>query len=453
MTRPTETALALLVSISSLGCSVGYFHSQTTWNDDGSVERAVLQPAGKMVDGADSPENWGNIARTPEHDFDFRGDIRDAPEEESGAYTTAWKRVAAGQPLPEHYHNLGDDEDYESRFERTAVWTDYGLVVEYAWEETLTEVVRLADLHKALQEVTVIGGKAASQILGQALGDKYDVSLLETWVTTEGREWLLELADVLYDAALRDESFVSVRESVQEICQKRGLKLTITGEWTNADEKEGNRFIRDILRRTIRTAEDNEADNEILEGLIDLLNDRDDPEHAELKQRIAQAVDDYHQTWPGGKEAFDAKWSNLQTRVLGVHGAIFGQPERFRFRMSVPGQIVETNGRLLGEGAVEWQFGSSDAWPAGVVMRVRSVHDQTASLKTSIARNFKSTPASLQRLIRTIGDEEPLRKVLQACREQSSDAPLAQLRKQLPDDHPMRERITAVLEVLEANGR
>ena len=30
--------------VAASGCKSGFYHTQTTWNDDGSIERAVLQP-------------------------------------------------------------------------------------------------------------------------------------------------------------------------------------------------------------------------------------------------------------------------------------------------------------------------------------------------------------------------------------------------------------------------
>jgi len=436
------------------GCQPDYYHAQTTWHDDGSIDRAVLQPGGKMAPGVEEPENWDETFRIQHHDFDFHGDIRNIPEEVDGPYVAAWAKVADGRPLPDHYHRVGSDDSFESRLKQDVVRTDYGLLVEYVWEETLTEIVRLPDLRRAIVEVTTISGDAAATILGQALGEKYDTSGLDAWFTTDGREFLLDLFDVLYNAALRskladDESRVEIRE----VCSRHGLHVTLLDDWSKEDEVALQNFFLTVLRGTIQTADGNAADEPTLDALVGLLADTYAAQHAELKARIEQATEDYQQAWPGGKDAQKKIMENLSTRVLGVHGAILSSPQRFRFRMTLPGNVVETSGQLVDAKTVEWQFRASDAWPAGVVMTARSLQGQTKLFRDSLAPNFKPTQEKLLQLSATVGDDEPLRAALRACREQSSDAPLTEVEKGLPADDETRGRIAALRKLLKGGAR
>ncbi len=181
-----------------------------------------------MAPGVEEPENWDGTVPTPQYDVDFRGDIRNVPEELDGPYVAAWKKVPAGTPLPDHYRRTGGDDSFESRFKRDFVRADYALLVEYAWEETLTEIVRLPDLRDAIAEGTTFGGDAASAIVGQALGEEYDASGLDAWFTTDGRAFLLDLFDVLYDAALRSKlEDEEARGSLREVCGRHGLDVTL----------------------------------------------------------------------------------------------------------------------------------------------------------------------------------------------------------------------------------
>ncbi|MDA0589160.1 MAG: hypothetical protein O2820_14710 [Planctomycetota bacterium] len=440
---------AVLMLFSLAGCKVGYFHTQTTWNEDGSVERAILQPNARQGEGAF--KEWDMYFRVKERNFEFRGDLRKLSPELNGEYFLAKSSSKSWKEIPDHYSKEASDSDATSTFARTATRTDYGLLIEYSWQEVLTEVVKLGDARAAIVVATEPGGNAAARIVGEALGDDYDTSKLETWVATEGREWLLELFDGVFELALeKDVSEEKVRESFARICRKHGLKVTLKTELEKEDSAEFIRFLTQLFTQTIRKANGEKVDAKTAETLAGVIGGLNEPRHERLKSRLEEAGENFKQAWPGGPEALEAKTNRLATRIFGVHGSIFDSPESFRFQMDVPGEIVETNGQIHSNGRVQWQFSGSDAWPSGFAMTVRSLDVQKSGVSLLAGAEFKPTRQNLVRIVEIIGDDEALRKVLQSCRDESSVVPLKTFLTELPMENASRKRVFELLRFLKS---
>ena len=384
-----------------------------------------------------------------ELDHKFEGEIRDLPQLREGGYSVAWKNADSWEGLPQHYLKEAAESDAKSEFERTASRTDYGLVVEYQWREVLTDVVRLSDGRQALVEATELGGDAAAGIVGEALGDGYDASELEGWITSDGRKWLLELFDVVYDAAIRREKDEDeIKTSIAAVCRRYGLNVTLQDEREGADEDELRRYLTELFRRTIKKSNGDAIDEPTLETLVGAITGEDKPRYKKLDDRLQEATNNYKAAWPGGQEALEDKVGPLMTRIFGIHGAILQAPEEFRFRMDVPGEIVETNGRIQKAGQVQWQFSNTDVWPRGFEMDVRSLDPQEKTLKILAGKKFQSTPRNLQRIVEIVGDDESLQKALRECRKQEAPAPLEKFRDSLPKESDERGRVNKLLFLL-----
>lgn len=442
--------IALLVLFSMAGCKVGFFHTQTTWNEDGTVERAILQP-NPPPGGDEALTEWDKFYSTKEHDFDFQGDIRKVAPQKVGEYYVATATSESWKVIPDHYSKEASDSAATSTFARTATRTDYGLLIEYSWREVLTEVVRLGDALDAIVAATELGGHAVSGIVGEALGGDYDTSKLNTWIVTEGREWLHELFDVLFEFALeQDVSEDKVREAVARVCRKHGLKVTLNTEREKQDSEEFIRFLTKLFQQTIRKANGDEVDVKTAETLAGVIGGRDKPRHKEFKSRLETAGENFKEAWPGGPEALETKTDRLMTRIWGVHGGIFDSPERFRFQMNVPGEIVETNGQIHSGGRVQWQFDGSDAWPSGFAMTVRSIDVRESGVSVLAGVEFKPTRPNLLRVVEIVGDDETLCKILQSCREEGSDAPMKAFLKKVPLENESRSRALELLRFLKS---
>lgn len=449
MSRQIFLTLASLIVIVS-GCKTGFYHTQTTWNEDGSIERAVLQPGALPEDDRE----WDGTTHSTEIDHSFQGDIRNLPQLREGAYTVAWKNADSWEGLPQHYLKKAAESDATSEFEREASRTDYGLVVEYQWREVLTDVVRLSDARQALVEATELGGDAAAGIVGEALGDGYDASELDGWITSDGRKWLLEMFDVIYDAAVRREKEEGeIKKSIAAVCRRYGLNVTLRDETEHADEDELRRYLTELFRNTIKKTDGDAIDEPTLETLVGAITGEDKPRYKKLDGRLREAINKYKSAWPGGPEALEARIGPLMTRIFGVHGAILQAPEEFRFRMDVPGEIVETNGRIQKAGRVQWQFSNTDVWPRGFAMDVRSLDPQEKTLKILAGKNFQSTPRNLQRIVEIVGDDEPLQKALRECRKKNASTPLEKFRDSLPEESDERGRVNRLLFLLKGPVR
>lgn len=437
-------AVTVLI-VAASGCKTGFYHTQTTWNEDGSIDRAVLQPGALPGD----EKEWDGTTHSNELDHKFQGEIRDLPRLREGGYSVAWKNADTWEGLPQHYLKKAAESDAKSEFERTASRTDYGLVMEYQWREVLTDVVRLSDARQALVEATELGGDAAAGIVGEALGDGYDASELEGWITGDGRKWLLELFDVIYDAAVRREKDEDeIKKSIAAVCRRFGLNVTLRAEREDADEDELRRYLTELFRRAIRKTNGDAIDEPTLETLVGAITGEDKPRYKKLDDRLQDAINNYKAAWPGGSEALDAKVGPLMTRIFGVHGAILQAPEEFRFRMDVPGEIVETNGRIQKGGQVQWQFSGTDAWPRGFAMEVRSLDPQEKMLKILAGKKFQSTPRNLLRIVEIVGDDEPLQRTLRECHKKIASAPLEKFRDSLPEESDERGRVNKLLFLL-----
>lgn len=439
----------LLTACALSGCRVGYFHARTTWNEDGSIERNILQPKGRMEHGVESGIGWSMTRTVKEPGSNFRRNIMQLKEDVDGEYFLGSVTVPAGKPLPEHYHKTGNDEQYEARLKRDVKRIDYGLVVEYSWDETLTEIVTLPDLHKALNELIDMGVEAAPVILADALEFDCDTSRFGTWIDTTGRQFVLEFMDVVYESALRrttgDDEMLA---DLTAVCQRHGLNIDFVDTWDGKDEAATREFVTNLLRDTVRQPDGSELEAEDFDQIRHYVNGTDKAVHNAMEKRLQIAGEKYRQAWPGGADELEAKVRHIGTRILGVHSVIFGSPEQFLYRMSLPGDIVETNGQLLEGNSVEWKFDLSKVWPVGYSMRVRSLDDKSEILRGSVTKNFKATRANLLKVVQVIGDDEKLQKTLVRCRETKSDRPLRELMDQVEAGDPTFKRLNELGAVL-----
>lgn len=438
-----------LFSVMLSGCQVGYFHARTTWNADGSIDRDLLQPKGIMAHGVESGQGWAMTRSVDGPDAEYRGAIVDLPEDVDGQYFAGSVSRPDVASLPGHYRKEAKDEQFESRLVRKAARVDYGLVVDYVWDETLTEIVELHGLRRAINEIVDMAAEGMPVILSQSLEVECDTSRLHEWIDAEGREWVQELIDVIYDDAVRrSDDDTATLAALSDICQRHGLDVEFGEAWDKSDEDRSQQFLIDLLNTTVRKPDGSELDGVDVDRMRHFIVGSDKAIHDAFEQKLNKASDDYKKNWPGGEKAFDVKMNNLGTRILGVHGLIFGSPEQFRYRMTVPGEIVETNGNLLTGSSVEWEFSLDDVWPAGYSMRLRSLDDHTSKLTGSLTKNFRPTRANLMRVVDAIGDDAQLRDALQQCREQQSDAPLRLLADNLPEESDTHPRIEALRQLL-----
>lgn len=442
---------AVLLLFVLAGCRTGYYHTQTTWHEDGSVERAILQPA----KDSQSEVSWDNSWSTSERSFDFDGDIRKIKPVEDGSYFAAYGKVDSWNRLPRHYLKEGPNSEFKSTFERDAKTTDYGLVIEYSWKETLTDVVRLSDGRKALGEGAELAGRYLQFVYDQALGGEYDASRLNKWVTTEGRAWAEEFFDVLYEAALRgvDVRGGGARAELARVCRDHGLSVTLKEADKDRDEIELRRFLIQLCRKTIRKSNGDEIEARLVESIVAAIiknQDTEEPDVEKLKRDSESASEEFERSWPDGPEALHSFRDGILVRIFGLHGFPLSSPEEFRFQMAIPGEIIETNGRLVRDGRVQWTFSGTQAWPSGHSMNVRSLAPASEAIGLLAGKSFKPTRENLTRIIDIVAADEPLLAAIQKCRKEGSPKPLIAYHEEVSGNGESLARLLLLLKLLES---
>lgn len=439
--KPLSACLVICLSMIS-GCKVGYFHAETTLNPDGSVERAIMQPAGSTPEAALESDVWEKSGLVAEKSFaDFAGGIRDLELAETGKdYFVAWTTAQSAADLPDHYIRLAVDEETTSRFERSFAKRDYGLLTEYAWRETLTDVVTLEDFRKARQEFIDLLCEVAEQSLEQELGEEYDATKLMAWLRNEGAAFAVDATDSLYDVAssklysMSDEAAGDVfKQRIIRISQQHGF-AELFNEAGGFEDKAVRKIAMDIVRKTLTRRDGKPVGEDIIRGVVGATGLSNKDGKTQVARRLTRSWNQVVAARAGGKEAFEAELKKLTTRLQGVHGCLLlGSPEDFRFVMNFPGVVVETNGVILSDDRVRWQFAAIDAWPSGTAMTGRSLQDNSAGVEGLEKWRKSLTRQSLNRLLDLVAGDQRLIDVLQKCRKAGDLLPLEDFSKSFDD--------------------
>jgi hypothetical protein len=350
------------------GCKVGYFHAETELSPDGSIERAILQPAAGTPAAAMEPALWKKTGWSRERSFrGFDGGIRDLPPARGKKeYFVAWTKASSVDDLPKHFEKSAIDESFTSQFERQLERRDLGLLIEFTWKETLADTVTLEDFRKARQEAVDLYCEILEPALHRSLGEEYDTSKLMAWIRNEGAAFIFELTDVAYDyerslaQTLREKhQEETLKQLIIAVCEKHGFAGLLDENGTFQDEvaiQHATRVIEAVLVRRDGEKLKPEAISTILNG------EKKTDEKSSANDQFEKEWDLVVKSRPGGEAALRKQFENLSSRIGGVHrGLIPKSTEDFRFTMKFPGIVVQSNGILRSENQVRWQFRSYDA--------------------------------------------------------------------------------------------
>ncbi|HZT80557.1 MAG TPA: hypothetical protein VFA26_10050, partial [Gemmataceae bacterium] len=177
------------------GCQTPHYRSETVLLPDGSVERAIYQPDDATPAKAKDPRHWQRTTYAPPpQKFEQEGwfaSIRTLPDREKDKehpYFAAWGRFARVNDIPTHVDTKPAEKGLpEAGLRRLYERTDYGLVVEHRWEETLQDVVTLDGMRKARDEWIDLEIKVLEDAFADAVGADYDPSAFIKWLRTDGK--------------------------------------------------------------------------------------------------------------------------------------------------------------------------------------------------------------------------------------------------------------------------
>jgi hypothetical protein len=382
-TRGPHLLIFLLVSLLASGCEAVY-RAETVLQSDGGVERAIYQLADRTPEAVRDPKGWKQTTYAlPPAEMEKQGwpeslsKLPTQTKDDKHPYFAAWNSFRGVGDLPDHVqiHPVEGVQLPDGKLARDYVKTDYGFVVEHRWRETLNDIVTLEDMKKAREELADLLIKVGHDVFTETLGQDYDDTDLVKWCQTEGKEWVRELTDTffVYLAAHKlRENDKSILVELISICARHGVKLKVEDLGPQTDlNKLVEDYVVDLLAQKVRTRNGQPVDKKVAAGWLKELSEPDQPmgKRNRFKVAIEKVIDDKY----GGPKTFEPRLWTLIQRVAGLYLSIPLAASQFHYTMTMPGEIVETNGQLLSGNRVRWKFEAKEAYPFGYTMECRSL--------------------------------------------------------------------------------
>jgi hypothetical protein len=428
----------LLLSLISLGCGRVY-RSEAVWLGDGSVDRAIYQEIAVTPDSVRRPELWQQVtyAASPEklEREGWSGRITQLPVNPSGTHTyfAAWGRFQSPQAIPDYVLFKAPEGIAlsDGKLVRDCRRKDYGLVVEFAWKETLTDVVRLDDMRRAREELADLLIDLWQSAFERTLGQDYDQTGLVKWLRTEGKAWLAELTDFAFAHCAAKKGPAADRElwkGLAGICTAHGLPLQVAGKLVNDDQVE--QIVKEFVVGKLCLYVVHKRDGKPLGKEMAAAWWADFSNKDGQSTVFAPSFKKVIETKYASSEEFERRMAELLARVFGLYysARIFSN-EHFDCTLTVPGEIVETNGQLLASSRVRWQFQAEAAYPLGYVMECRSLFVDAEAQKQLLPGAPLASREAMLELVSLVAGKERLAEALVECRRKKSMAPLYEFRQ------------------------
>ena len=401
--------LAVMVPLGA-GCREFYW-ANTTLRSDGSVERAVYQPAASLP----SPYGWleyRTVAKPTQWDAPWpeSPDDLQLPEQDSDTaqqYVFARGHFATVDQIPSHFRVSTPDEARSAELMRLYERTSYGWYTEHHWQETLTDVISLTDMRQARRELADALIALLEEILRQAYGDTLDSRQLLEWLRSEGVAWCEELSDAFYETCQLPDGHKRWQSAIQKVLDKRGLSLSLTDEGQE-NAVRLRQFISAKLQMLLRQPDGQPVSPEVVAEITDFLvppPDTEQPEEGRLQNAAARSIERLY----GSREVWEKNLQAHLARIVGVHFLASGV-RQFRYDLTVPGIIVETNGILHHDNRVRWEFAGEAAYPNGYRMVCRSLEPHVEVQRALWGETRFGDRESLTRLHALVQRDEEVRK-------------------------------------------
>ncbi len=457
-------AAVLLACALAAGCRATY-RAETTLHADGRVERAIFQPLTDTPEAVRRPELWEQVTFAPESArldeqelaHGIRGLAVKGPDKER-PYFAAWGTFKTAGDVPDHFvvHAPERSGLEDSRLARDYVRNDYVFVVEHRWRETLTDAVTQDAMRRARDELGDLLINLAADTFDEAVGANYDAKDLTKWARTEGKAALAELTDFAYLHCATNKGLAGDRglaQGLAAITERYGLVLTDkNGKFLDNDDagKALDEFLVGLITKHVRDKENNRpVDEKRARAWVADLMERDGDKNKSTLFR--PALERVVEAKYGGRDALNARFGVLLARTFGLHwdGFLFDH-HHFDWTLTVPGEVVETNGELLAGNRVRWKFKQRWAYPLGYPMTCRSLAPQPEAQRALLKGQPLEGREALLRFAELVAEDEPLPGVLQECRKQKAMKPLYEYREQATrkGDGEAVKRVNRLLQML-----
>lgn len=432
------------------GCGQRVYRAETELRADGSVRRAIFQPAEETPDAVQADAAWERKTYAAERPAGRWSEpiaaLPPAVRDKQRSYFAAWGTFAAVEKLPAHVHRAASPGLPAGTLERDYRQRDYVLVVEHDWSETLTEIVALDDLHRACNELTAVAVEWGTAVLQEYLGDDYDLVPLRRALEAELPPWCAEALDAFYEHGarhrLREEARLYL--ALVRVCQRHGLNLPQSQSEAEKGWAAIEQFATAWLARHLRRKDGRPVEERVIAELVAALSGGSEAPAA-ARQRLDAASKRVVEDRFGGQQAMQTRIEPLVDRILGLAGRdFFGPPHRFHYTLEMPGPIVESTGTLRSECVVEWSFEALDAYPLGFHMQARALEAEGPLQQKLFGAVRLDTLAKLTRFVALVKADQrgDLIATLASCRDRGSAEPLrARLRlAKQSGDQAERER-------------
>jgi len=443
------------------GCEAKIYRAETVVHPDGSINRAVYQPDDETPEAARGAawESTTFAPRVPHEKWDQSiRELRPAVRDKDRPYFAAWGefataadvpatfRVAAPEGLPDGTLNL----DYQRE--------DLILVVEHRWRETLTDIVSRDDMHRARRELADVLIPTFEKIVGQGLGNEYDISALSAWLRKSGEPLAFELTDVLFDLGARGElaSSDAASKAMVAVLERHGVRVRDEEGHLLNDEALSKSVVsamQRVLMENIRRHDGQAIRPAVADEILQWLGVMDVPEGFEKSERYDDAAKLVVAEEFGSQEGLGLVIQPLGQRIAGLYRGIFFGPggRHFEYSLAMPGTIVETNGTILSDNAVQFRFADGDAYPFGFAMRARSI-EPTGAAKKLLGGDLPGRRKQLLAYVDLVRDDEKLREIMKQCAAAGSIEPLQQARDASPPGSSTTDKYDLLMQILKKPG-
>ncbi len=470
---PRVLRVALLIGASLIvGCGPNpVHHVQSELLLDGSVDRAILQPLGKVFDEQQWDESRSPDAGKKYDNYDGDLTLPSIPGEpqqrrsdghQNPVMILARKRVKPGDVIPLHVEFRREGIDESSTLKLQRVVNDYGLVTECLWDETLTEVLDITDSARARRELVTLFADQCARTFKRGFEPEYDATELISWIRTNGGDAFEEFFQSALQCAAHEDADARINRFdriAARLLKEQAKKFDVALDEPQTDPSAPpspklfssvseaavqNLWFR-IAARNLKRRDGQSVNDEAVRRLM--LDAQGHLFSEQWNEHWRAAMADY----PGGEAAFQQIAAKLMGRICGIHGGLFGvlgSREPFRCSIKMPGVIIETNGTQLSEREVQWRFTALQAFPRGYAMKARSIvvcTDRFPGMRADWAKDRRNWLTLV-----TLAAKEPrIAKALRECRERRSLHPLEVLRTQQKDSD-LTDDVHRALKILSA---
>lgn len=401
---------ASLMLLLICGCTQQTVSIETEIASDGTLSRAIQQPADETLPES-SRLGWTSAEVVSEPSAERNGPTFHG----SGTFDNV-------SSIPNHFNFPSADGSVSGGLKRGYTRTDYGFFVEHFWTEEMTDPIHAEDFPEAAKKLTAFVSDFCTQGLREFLGKELDVSLMADWINQDGSEIVLALALANMHARGRERNLFGDEgiKVMQRIGKKHGIEID-----DNVSQSI-ERFLRRELPQRIRYADGKPIEAHHLESIFyalstETIDGKPNPCGDAFKRVIER---DY------GDKEFEQK-PGLLTPLVGVYADRLWPNPLFKFALKFPGLITKTNGLIVDDSRVEWEFHAADASIFGYKMFCRSVERTDSACDELLPKKAVRHRRDMIDIIEIAKQDDSIRQALVAV--SLKQKPISELPKELAD--------------------